>query len=352
MKAFVVCRYGRDGLRAADVPEPVPGRRDVLVRVMATSVNRADRRVRNGQFRQLFKHRRPFVLGHDVAGIVVGVGPAVRGIRVGDEVFGRPRDLRIGTFAELIAIDWQDVTRKPWNLSFEEAAAVPVVGLAAWQILVERAVIKPGQRVLIHGGAGGLGSTAIQLAKHLGATVATTTSPDTVQLVKELGADIVLDYTTVDFAVVLDDYDFVLDSLGESNVLKSLRVLRPGGLVVGVAGPPDPDFSDQLGRGATMRLLMGLLSLRVRRRAKRLGVRYEFAFVQASGLQLSRLTPLYEVGRLRPVIDTTFPFERTIEAMAHVENGRVRAGKVVVSMAPVASLAGLDSARVIAGIAS
>lgn len=239
MKAFVVEKYGKDGLRAADVPEPTVEYGDVLVQVSATSINPLDKMVRNGEFKRLLKYRLPFVLGHDV-GIVTQVGSAVRDLTVGDEVYARPRDLRIGGFAEFIAIDQDDVSLKPESLTLREAAAVPLVALAAWQILVDRAHVMPGQKVLIHAGAGGLGSTAIQLAKHLGATVATTTNSRTEKLVRSLGADIVVDYAKEDFSQVLSGYDLVLDSLGGVNLEKSLTVLKPGGLAISVVGPRTP----------------------------------------------------------------------------------------------------------------
>ena len=200
MKAFVVEQYGKDGLRAAEVAEPEVGEDDVLVKVSAASVNPLDKMVRNGEFKQLLKYRTPFVLGHDVAGVVTRVGSAVGDFQVGDEVYARPRDLRIGTFADYIAIDQDDVARKPASLTLHEAAAVPLVSLAAWQALVDRAHLKPGQKVLVHAGPGGLGSTVIQLAKHLGATVATTASGQNAELVRRLGADIVVDYKKEDFA--------------------------------------------------------------------------------------------------------------------------------------------------------
>ncbi|MDX2602421.1 NADP-dependent oxidoreductase [Streptomyces caniscabiei] len=334
MKAFVVEKYGKDGVRAADVPEPAVGARDVLVSVGAASVNPLDKMVRNGEFKQLLKYKRPFVLGHDVAGVVTRVGSAVHGFEVGDEVYARPRDLRVGGFAEFIAIDMDDVAPKPASLTLQEAAAVPLVSLTAWQILVERAHVKPGQKVLVHAGAGGLGSTVIQLAKHLGATVATTANTRSEELVRSLGADIVVDYTKEDFSKVLSDYDLVLDSLGGANLEKSLTVLKPGGLAVSVVGPPDAGFARQLGAPSVMGLVMNTLSRKIRKQAKALGVRYEFLFMRANGSQLRELGALYDSGKLRPVIDSVFPFDRTLEAMAYVEQGRTRAGKVVVSMAP------------------
>jgi len=334
MKAFVVEKYGKEGVRPADVPEPVVGRRDVLVRVVAASINPLDTMTRNGEFKRLIKRKPPFVLGHDVAGVITAVGADVRDFGVGDEVYARPRDLRIGTFADVIAIDQDDVAPKPDSLSFEEAAAVPLVALAAWQILVDRAHLQPGQKVLVHAGAGGLGSTVIQLAKHLGAVVATTTSASTAGIVKGLGADVVIDYTAQDFSQVLSGYDVVVDSLGGQNLQKSLTVLKPRGLVVGVAGPPDAGFARQLGAPAILGVVMGLLSRKVRKQARALDVRYEFLFMQANGRQLRELGALYDAGVLRPVLDRTFPFEQTPEAMAYVEQGRTKAGKVVVTMQP------------------
>jgi NADPH:quinone reductase-like Zn-dependent oxidoreductase len=335
MRAFVVESYGKDGPRAADVPVPTIGGRDVLVRVAAASINPLDKMTRNGEFKRLIKDKPPFVLGHDMAGVVTDVGADVRDFRVGDEVYARPRDRRIGTFAEFIAVDEDDVAPKPDSLTLEEAAAVPLVALAAWQILVDRTHLRPGQKVLVHAGAGGLGSTVIQLAKHLGATVATTSNTATADLVSSLGADVVVDYTEQDFSEVLSGYDLVIDSLGGQNLERSLTVLKPGGLAIGVAGPPDAGFARQLGAPSILGVVMTLLSRKVRRQAKALGVRYQFFFMRASGSQLRDLGALYDAGVLRPVIDRTFPFEQTTEAMAYVEQGRTRSGKVVVTMSPV-----------------
>jgi NADPH:quinone reductase-like Zn-dependent oxidoreductase len=331
MKAFVVERYGKDGLRAADVPEPEVGDGDVLVKVSAASVNPLDKMVRNGEFKRLLKYQPPFVLGHDVAGVVTRVGSAVRDFQLGDEVYARPRDLRIGTFAEYIAIDHDDLAPKPATLTLTEAAAVPLVSLAAWQALVERARVEPGQKVLVHAGSGGLGSTVIQLAKHLGATAATTASAENAELVRSLGADVIVDYKKEDFAEVISGYDVVLDSLGGKNLEKSLTVLKPGGRAIGVAGPPDPGFAKQLGAPRFMGIAMGLLSRKIRKQARKLGVSYSFLFMQANGLQLRELAALYDAGRLRPVIDKTFPFDQTLEALAYVEQGRAN-GKVVITL--------------------
>lgn len=329
MKAFVVTHYGPDGLKPADVPRPAVGPHDVLVDVRAASINPLDKMVRNGEFKQLIKYKRPFVLGHDLSGVVTEVGAEVRGFQVGDEVYARPRDLRIGAFAEQVAVDADDVALKPSSLSFEEAAAVPLVALAAWQALVEVAAVQPGQKVLVHAGAGGLGSTVIQVAKHLGAHVATTAHTNDVDKVRALGADEVIDYTQQDFTQVLSGYDVVLDSLGPASLEKSLTVLKQGGLAISVVGPPDPGFAEQLGQ-PLLKPVMAILSRKIRRQARKLGVRYSFFFMRASGTQLALLAALYDDGTLRPVLDRSFPFDRTLDAMAYVEQGKA-AGKIVVT---------------------
>jgi len=330
MKAFIVEKYGESGLHAAHVPDPAIGPRDVLVRVRAASINPLDKMVRNGEFKRLLKYKTPFVLGHDVAGVVTRVGDDVRDYQVGDEVYARPRDLRIGTFAENIAIDFADIALKPRSLTMEESAAIPLVALAAWQALADLARVKPGQKVLVHAGAGGLGSTVIQLAKHLGAYVATTAHGKDEEKVRALGASEVIDYTKADFAKLLSGYDVVLDSLGGENLTKSLTVLKPGGLAVSVVGPPDPAFAGQVGR-PLLKPVMALMSRKIRARARRLGVRYSFFFMRADGAQLKTLAALYDAGTLRPVLDRTFPFDETLDAMAYVEQGRAK-GKVVVTM--------------------
>lgn len=330
MKAFVVKKYGKDGLRAAQVPDPTIGPRDVLVRISAAGINPLDKMLRNGEFKLLLKYKTPFVLGHDLAGVVTRVGAEVHDYKVGDEIYARPRDLRVGAFAEYIAVDQADIAFKPKSLTMEESAAVPLVALAAWQALVEVAQVKPGQKILVHAGAGGLGSTVIQLARHLGAYVATTANGKDAEKVRDLGANEVIDYTKTDFAASLSGYDVVLDSLGGDNLARSLTVLKPGGLAISVVGPPDAAFAGQIGR-PLLKPVMALLSRKVRSRARKLGVRYAFFFMRADGAQLKTLAALYDAGTLRPVLDRTFPFDETLDAMAYVEQGRAK-GKIVVTM--------------------
>ena len=229
MKAFILDRYGsKVALRAGELPDPDVREDEVLVQVHAAGVNLLDSKIRNGEFKLILPYRAPFVLGHDVAGVVVRVGARVKHFKPGDEVYARPADHRIGTFAELIAVQEKDVALKPKKLTMEEAASIPLVGLTAWQALVERGQLKRGQKVFIQAGSGGVGTFAIQLAKHLGATVATTTSTSNIELVRSLGADVIVDYKKEDFESKLSDYDLVLHSQDGKALVKSLRVLRSG----------------------------------------------------------------------------------------------------------------------------
>ncbi|MBY5719980.1 NADP-dependent oxidoreductase [Rhizobium leguminosarum] len=328
MKAFLIDRYKKGGaLRLGQSPEPQLRKNDVMVEIHAASVNPLDAKIRDGEFKLVLPYRLPLVLGNDVAGVVVRVGANVRQFKPGDEVYARPDQDRIGTFAEYIAIDAADVALKPANLSMEEAASIPLVALTAWQALVERAKLQKGQRVLIHAGSGGVGTVAIQLAKHLGAHVATTASTSNTALVKSLGADVVVDYKKDDFETVLKGYDVVLNSLDKETLEKSLGVLK----LISISGPPDPDFARENGFGWLLQQVMRFLSFGIRRKSKRRGIGYSFLFMTANGAQLGKITALIEAGAIRTVIDRAFPFEKTNEALDYVETGRVK-GKVVITV--------------------
>ena len=332
MKAFVVDRYqSKSAVRLGDMPEPEVRDDDVLVQVHAASLNQLDSKIRDGEFRLVLPYRLPLILGNDVAGVVVRVGPAVRRFKPGDEVYARPHQDRIGTFAELIAMNEADVALKPKNLTMEEAASIPLVGLTAWQVLIDRAELKKGQKVLIHAGSGGVGTFAIQLAKHIGATVATTTSAANVDLVRSLGVDVVIDYKKEDFAKVLNGYDVVLNSLGKDTLEKSLKVLKPGGKLISISGPPDIAFAKESGVNWFFQQVMRLLSFHIRKKAKRHGISYSFVFMRANGEQLSKITSLIESGVVRQVVDRIFPFQATNEAMDYLATGRAK-GKVVINV--------------------
>jgi len=332
MKAFIVDRYKRgSALRLGEMSEPRVRDHDVLVEIHASSLNQLDAKIRDGEFKLILPYRLPLILGNDVAGVVVRVGSEVRGFKPGDEVYARPGQDRIGTFAERIAMHEADVALKPANLSMEEAASIPLVGLTAWQVLVDRAQLKKGQKVLIHAGSGGVGTFAIQLAKHLGATVATTTSTENLALVKSLGADVVVDYKQEDFAIVLTGYDVVLNSLGKDTLEKSLAVLKPGGKLISISGPPDMAFAQESGLNWMLQQVMRLLSSGIRKKAKKRGISYSFLFMRANGAQLNKITALIESNVVRPVVDRSFPFMATNEAMDYLAKGRAK-GKVVIKV--------------------
>lgn len=331
MKAFVLDRYRQSALRLAEMPAPELREDEVLVQVHAAAVNQLDSKIRGGEFKLILPYRFPLILGHDVAGVVTDVGPRVQQFKPGDEVYARADDFRIGTFAEFVAVRESSLARKPASLSMEEAASVPLVALTAWQALVEVAQVQKGQKVFIQAGSGGVGTIAIQLAKHLGATVATTTSATNIQLVKDLGADIVIDYKTQDFADVLRDYDVVLNSQDSKTLQNSLGVLKRGGKLISISGPPDLSFGKEIGAPGLARLVMRLLSWGIRRRASGRGIGYSFLYMKPSGKQLREIASLFDQGVLRPVVDRVFPFASTNEALAYLESGRAK-GKVVIKI--------------------
>ncbi|MBZ0280401.1 MAG: NADP-dependent oxidoreductase [Anaerolineae bacterium] len=329
MKAFTINRYGKnESLHFADMPMPDIGDHDVLVQTYAAGINRLDSMIKNGEFKLLLRYELPLILGNDVAGVVTKIGSKVQSFKVGDEIYARPDKDRIGTFAEYIAMHERDVALRPKNITMEEAASIPLVGLTAWQSLVEIANLSKGQKVFIQAGSGGVGTIAIQLAKWLGATVATTASQKSSDLVKSLGADVVIDYQKDDFETTLSDYDVVLHSQDQATLQKSLRILKPGGKLISLSGPPTPEFAAEVGAPLPVRLVMKLLSRKTVQQAKKLGVDYSFLFMRASGEQLQRITALVETGEIRPVIDRVFPFEQTHEAVTYVESARAK-GKVV-----------------------
>lgn len=332
MKAFVLESYGANrALQLAEVPEPQLRDDEVLVQVHAAGVNQLDSKIKDGQFKLILPYRLPLILGHDVAGVVVKAGPRVRQFKPGDEVYARTDDFRIGTFAEFVPVRESSLAPKPKGLTMEEAASIPLVGLTAWQVLVETARLARGQKVFIQAGSGGVGTFAIQLARHLGAAVATTTSAANFELVRGLGADVVIDYRTQDFEDVLHDYDVVLNSQDGKALGKSLRVLKGGAKLVSISGPPDPAFGRNIAAPAFVRLVMRLLSSGIRRRARSRGIDYSFVFMKADGGQLREITRLIEAGAIRPVVDKVFAFESTNEALAYAEAGHAK-GKVVIKI--------------------
>lgn len=329
MQAFLLERYGKGAaLKSATVPDPRPGPGDVLVQIHAAGINPLDAKIRDGAFKLILPYKLPLILGHDIAGTVLEVGTGVTQFKPGDKVFARLDDLRIGGFAQRVAVRESSLALMPETHSMEEAASLPLTALTAWQALVETAAVKPGQKVFIQAGSGGVGTIAIQLAKHLGASVATTTGQANAALVRELGADVVVDYRKQDFSTVLKGYDVALISQGADSLRDALTILKPGAKLITLSGPPDPAFAARIQAPLPVRWIMRALSSGIRRRSRKLGIDYSFLFMRADGAQLGEIASLVTAGRIKPVVDRVLPMDEVNQALSLVEAGRTK-GKIV-----------------------
>jgi NADPH:quinone reductase-like Zn-dependent oxidoreductase len=332
MKAAVIDRYGsNERVQVRDIAVPAIGPMDLLVRVRAASVNPLDAKTRNGALKILLKYRFPLVLGNDMAGEVADVGAQVTRFKKGDAVYARLDKDRIGTFAEFAVVREGAAALKPTNVSFEEAASLPLVSLTAWQALVEIGELGPNQRVLIHAGSGGVGSIAIQLAHHLGATVFTTVGRRNVELVKQLGADVAIDYRSARFEDIAKDCDVVLDSAGGDTLVRSFESVKSGGIVVSIGNTPSAAFARSWGLNPIIVLAISVMSRKATAAARRHRARYEYLFMRADGAQLSEITRLVERGAIKPLVDKLFPLEQVRDALAYSESGRAT-GKVVIQV--------------------
>lgn len=332
MKALIFKRYGKaDQVAFADIPRPAIKPDEMLVQVHAAGLNPIDYMIPKGMFKPILKFQLPATLGSDLAGVVVEVGSRVTRFKVGDAVFASIFDLGGGSLAEFAAVPEHAAALKPVNLDFVQAASIPMVGLTSWQAFNERARLKPGQKVFVPAGAGGIGTFAIQLAKHLGAKVGTTTSTANVDLVRSLGADEVIDYKKQDFEKVLRGYDAVLGTIRGDGLEKALQIVKPGSNVVSLIGPPDAAFARARGMNFVMKFVFGLLSRKIIRLAKKRDASYSFMFMRPDGHQLAKIGELIEASRIRPVIDKVVPFVQAKEGLAYLEKGRAK-GKVVVQM--------------------
>ncbi|MCA1065584.1 NADP-dependent oxidoreductase [Rossellomorea sp. AcN35-11] len=332
MKAMTINQYGKTTpLEITDLPIPNVGERDVLVEIHAASINPIDFKIRDGKVKLLLSYKMPLVLGNDFSGKVIQTGSKVKKYKIGDEVYGRPRKNRIGTFAEYLSVHEDDLALKPDNLTFVEAASLPLVGLTTWQAFNEILQLKPEQKILIHAGAGGVGTFAIQLAKEMGAYVATTASEKGYDLVSSLGADEVINYRKEPFEEILRGYDAVFDTLGGDSLNRSFQILKPHGKIVSVSAVPNGRFAVENNMGFIKRLLFSLVSRNITALEKKFSVDYHFLFMKPSGEQLTKIKQLVEKGRIRPVIDRVYSLEEAQEALLYVETGRAK-GKVVVEV--------------------
>lgn len=332
MRAAFIRKYGKnDVVELGELPRPAVGSKDVLIKVRAASVNPIDFKQRDGKLRVLRSPPMPITLGSDLSGVVEEVGSEATAFVPGEEVFARVDKDRTGAFAEYAVVQARHVARKPKTLSHIEAASIPLVGLTAWQALTDFGAVGAGQKVLVHAASGGVGTLAIQLAKHLGATVAVTAGERNRALCERLGADLFVDYKTQRFEELLTRYDLVLDTLGGETRMRSFAVLRPGGVIVSIAGVPTAKVGKEMGLNPVLRLALDFMNRAPLRRARELGVRYEYLFMRPDGAQLAMLADLCDRGVLRPVIDRVFPLSQTKEALAHCEAGHA-VGKVVIEI--------------------
>ena len=332
MKAFVLKRYGKSAqLEFAEMPKPKIKPDEMLVQIHAVGLNPIDNMIAKGTFKPILKFQLPATMGSDLAGVVVEVGNRVTRFKQGDAVYANIFDLGIGSLAEFAAVPERFAAHKPANLDFIQAASAPMVGLTSWQALKERAHLKPGQKVFIPAGSGGIGTFAIQFAKYLGAKVGTTTSTGNIGLVQGLGADEVIDYKKQEFENILHDYDVVLGTVKGDVIEKSLRILKPNSVIVSLVGPLDAAFAKARNMNFFMEFVFGLMSRKIIRQARQRGTEYSFLFVRPDGHQLAEISKMIEARHIVPVIDKVFPFDQTKEALAYLEQGRAK-GKVVVKI--------------------
>ncbi|MDW4536222.1 NADP-dependent oxidoreductase [Bacillus cereus] len=331
MKAMIIDRYGKVPMRMAEVPTPEINEYEVLAEIHAASINPIDFKIRDGKVKMLLKYEMPLILGNDFSGVITKVGSKVNRFKVGDEIYARPRKNKIGTFAEYIAIHEDDIALKPKNLSFEEAASIPLVGLTSYQALHDIMQLQKGQKILIHAGSGGVGTFAIQLAKIMGATVTTTASEAGANLVTSLGADEIINYKTEKFEDILKNYDAVFDTIGGATLEKSFNIIKSGGNIVSVSGMPNARFGKEFGSGFFKTLLFSLASKKLTALEKKHNAQYSFLFMKPSGDQLRTIANYIEAGKIKPVIDRVFPFEDAQKAMEYSESGRAK-GKIIVKI--------------------
>lgn len=332
MKSFYITKYDKTSpLKFGDLPIPDISADQVLVEMHYASLNPIDFKIKHGDLKMVLPMKFPLILGNDGSGIVSKIGNNVKHFKVGDEVYLRPdKNSGIGTLAEFIAVGEDELALKPKNLSLEEAASIPLVGLTVWQIY-ERAGLKKGQKVFIQAGSGGVGTFAIQLAKYLGAEVATTASPKSFEMLQHLGADILIDYKTQNFEDLLKDYDLVLNTQAEETLLKSMKILKPGGKVISISVVPDEQFAIDSGVNWLVKFVIKMRSAKVIKEARKRQVDYSFLLMHSSRKQLEEITSIIEEGKIKPVIDKVFPFNETNEAMNYLESGRAK-GKVLVKI--------------------
>lgn len=332
MKALTFKKYGKSpSIEFVDIPSPKLKANEILVEVKAVGLNPIDNMIPTGMFKAILHFQLPATIGSDLAGVVTDVGSNVKNFKLGDEIFASIFDMGNGALAKFAVVPESAAVLKPSNLDFVQAASIPMVGLTSWQVLKERFNLRTGQKIFIPAGSGGIGTFAIQLAKHLGAKVGTTTSTGNVELLHNLGADEVVDYKRQEFEKVLHDYDAVFCTIRGDLLEKSLDILKPGGKIISIVGPLDAAFAEKRRLNFIFRFVFGLMSYKIMRHAKKHGVNYSFHFVRSDGVQLNEIARMLETEQIKPVIDKVFTFEQAKEALEYLATGRAK-GKVIVKM--------------------
>ena len=331
MKSLMITKYGKlsTSLEIQEVPIPSIAPNQILIKTYASSFNPLDYKIVRGDFKAMRKIQFPKGIGRDVRGVIEQVGEKVEKFKAGEKVCSRIDESLVGTMADYVISNADDVSLLPSNLKHEEIAGIPLAGLTSYQALVDVAKLLPGENILIHAGAGGVGSIAIQLAKHLRAKVTTTTSTSNIGLVQKLGADNIIDYTKQSYLEEGPKFDVVFDTLGGKYTLDSFKVLKKGGRVVSIAGDVDSITTKQLGLNRIIRFLLRLKAKKVTNAASKIGAKYRFLLMSPNGDQLKKLVKLYESGSIKPVIDKTYKFDESIQALEYLSKGRAK-GKVVV----------------------
>jgi NADPH:quinone reductase-like Zn-dependent oxidoreductase len=332
MKALVLEQYGSPGtLRLRDWPEPEPRAGELCIEVHCAGLNPVDFKIRDKKAWPIVRLDLPAVMGNECAGVVKKVGPGVTRFSGGDRVMVRVAKSSLGALSEQVCVPEALAAKVPAAMSMAEAAALPLVGLTAYQVLFEVGGLKAGEKVFIQVGAGGVGTMAIQLAKKAGAHVVTTASGKGVELCRRLGADEVIDYKTARWQDAVKDVDFVFDALGPEAVHDAFAVVKRGGRIVSIAGPVTVDTARQTGVPIVFHPVFWNLGRKTVAAAAARGLRYDYWFMRPDGGQLVELAARFEKKELEVVIDKTYPFAQALEALAYVEGGRAK-GKVVVQM--------------------
>ena len=333
MKSLMITKYGdiNSSLEEQEIAKPVLEENQILIKAYSSSFNPIDFKIVRGDFKAMGKVTFPIGTGRDVSGIIEEIGKNIKKFKKGDKVYSRVNESHVGTIAEYVVSNVKDIALIPSNLSFDESASIPLVGLTSYQALEDIAKLSKGEKILIHAGSGGIGTFAIQLAKHLGAHVTTTTSTKNISFVKGLGADKVIDYTSENYLDLGAVFDVVFDTLGGEHTLNSFKVIKNEGRVISISGAIDGATAEQFGLNKFIRMILAFQARKVTRAASKKNAMYRFLFMSPDGEQLKKIAKLYESGEIKPIIDKTYNFSEAIQALEYLSKGHAR-GKVIVKI--------------------